>query len=161
MTTARIRAGKMSASRTRLWFALFVVAVFGAGMASGVILGRRLWVPVGADADGFGPPPPGPGFGRRGGPPPPRLMERLTARLELTDEQRTKVDAVLRSRRERLDQLQREVGDRFEREQHELRTEIRALLTPDQQEKFDRWVEETSRRGQGRRNRPPRPPDVK
>jgi Spy/CpxP family protein refolding chaperone len=66
------------------------------------------------------------------------------------------VDAVFRNRRRQLDDLQRDVRERFDREQRDLRQEIRTLLTPEQQVKFDQWVEPL---GQGRRGRGPRPPD--
>ena len=142
----------MSVSRSRVWFSLFVLAVFCVGLASGVLVGRRM---AGAL---FVPPFRGPGF-LAGGPrgvPPQLLLDRLGEELALTPGQRTQIEGVLRSRRERIDQFQRDTRARFEIEQRALRDEIRQLLTPEQQQKFDRWMDEAPRGG--RRNRGFRPP---
>jgi len=138
----------------RVWFSLFVLAVFCLGLASGMVIGRRM----------IGPPPFGGGFGGplgrgRGGPPPERLVERLTSELQLNTEQRTQIDAILKSRRQRLDDLQHDVHARFEREQQELRDEIRKILTPEQQQQFEKLMQDEPR-GPGRRSRPPRPPGL-
>ena len=146
----------MSDSRMRIWFALFVLAVFCVGLTAGMLIGRRMvspMAPLGPEFGAFG----GPGRGGRG-PGPERLVERLTADLELTAEQRVQVENVLKSRRDRLNQLQHDVRDRFEREQQELRAEIRKVLTPDQQQKYDRLIREEPQRGPGRRERGMPPP---
>ena len=144
----------MSDNRIRVWFSLFVLVVFCLGLASGIVIGRRM---VGPPASPFGPGFGG-GFGRgRGGPPPERLVERLTSELQLNSEQRAQIDAILKSRRQRLDELQRDVRSRFDREQQELRDEIRKVLTPEQQQQFDKLMQDEPR-GPGRRGRPPRPP---
>jgi Spy/CpxP family protein refolding chaperone len=147
----------MSDSRTRIWFALFVLAVFVAGLASGVLIGRRMGPPLlrpDGPRIGMGP---GPGMGRggQGGPPPGRLIERLQRDLALTPEQRAQVEKIFEARRPRLEEVQREVRARAEQEQRELQAEIRAVLTPEQQARFDRWLEQP--RGRGGRGRPPAP----
>jgi hypothetical protein len=132
-------------SRARIWFALFVLAVFCVGGAGGFILGRH--VPRGRGP--FGPPPferPGPG-GRSGPPPfargplPPDLVNRLTSELQLDSSQQEQVRKILDDRRGRLEEVHREARDRFDREQHELHDAIRTVLRPDQQQKFDRFVD--------------------
>lgn len=142
----------MSDSRARIWFALFVLAVFAVGLATGVMVGWRL-----------APPPPafqgrgydGPGGRGSGRPPSPaRLIDRLDRELELTDEQRTRIQQIFEARREPLQRTQREMRERMEREQRELQAEIRKVLTAEQQPKFDRWLEEDRARGRGRRGRP-------
>jgi hypothetical protein len=143
----------MSANRARVWFALFVLVVFGVGLASGVLLGRRM-VRSPVPFREFGGPP-GLAGARRGGPP-PVLLDRLDRELSLTADQKAQVDVVLRASRQRLDQFQQDTRDRFEREQQSLRQDIRKLLTPEQQQKFDRWIEQNPPRG--RRGRPPGPP---
>jgi Spy/CpxP family protein refolding chaperone len=145
----------MSDSRTRLWFALFVLAVFVAGLASGVLLGRRMGVPVpgaGGPRPGVGP---GPAMGRGvpGGPPPGRLIERLQRDLDLTPEQRSRIETIFEARRPRLEAVQRDVQARADQEQRELQAEIRGVLTPGQQQRFDEWLAQP--RGRGPRGRPP------
>jgi Spy/CpxP family protein refolding chaperone len=140
----------MSDNRTRIWFSLFVLAVFCVGLASGILIGRRL-----------GPPLPragmgrmlGPGDGPGGGPPPGRLIERLDEVLELTADQHAKVEQIFESRRKGLEAVQDEVVARAQKEQRELQDEIRKVLTPEQQQKFDKWLSEAPR---GRRGRGPR-----
>jgi Spy/CpxP family protein refolding chaperone len=160
----------MSDNRLRIWFSLFVLAVFCVGLAGGVALdrsfARRASVDRGFDRGGprgpmdFGPGGPGPGgpgpgggLRRGGGPPPRMLVDRLASELELTADQRTKIEEVLTARRARLETVQREVRDRFEAEQRSLRDEISKVLTPEQQEKFDKSEQERGRFG---RRGPPR-----
>jgi Spy/CpxP family protein refolding chaperone len=146
----------MSDSRVRIWFSLFVLAVFCVGLAGGVLIGR--WTSIDRAALRALRPPrefgPGPMGGRPGVPPPGMLLERLTRDLELTPDQRTQIEGVLAARRSRLDALQQDVHARFEAEQRSLRDEIRKVLTPEQQEKFDKQAAE-SRRGFGFGRRPP------
>lgn len=140
----------MSDSRTRIWFSVFVVAIFVAGLASGVLLGRRMGPPLRAGGPGSGMI----GGGGRSGPPPGRLVERLNRDLQLTPEQRDRVEAIFEARRPRLEAVQREVMMRAADEQRELRAEIRSVLTPEQQVRFDRWLGDAPRgRGRGRGQR--------
>ncbi|HWK09019.1 MAG TPA: hypothetical protein VNR64_03145 [Vicinamibacterales bacterium] len=140
----------MSVNRAKIWFALFTLAVFCLGAASGMVIGRRM-----------GPPPRAPrgffGFGRgplhgpgpaafpspegRGVPLPPDLVNRLTRELQLDDNQQTAVRKILDDRRARLEQVHREAREKFEQEQRELHQAIRAILRPDQQQTFDRFAE--------------------
>jgi Spy/CpxP family protein refolding chaperone len=154
----------MNDNRTKIWFSLFVLAVFCVGLAAGVIVDRR-----------FGPHPPGPPFGRgggpggpgRGGPPPPgRLIERLDHELDLTDDQEKRIQKVFDDRRAHFEQVQQEMRQKAEQEQRELQAEIKKVLTPEQQQRFDKWIEQEPRglgpggRGRGRGGPPPgRPPD--
>jgi hypothetical protein len=149
----------MSDSRPRIWFSLFVLAVFCLGLASGVLLGRRMVGPPGRLSGNF-PGPSGPGPGRRGGPPPGVLLDRLDRELSLTDDQRASIGVVLKASRERLDQFQQDTHNRLEGEQRALREEIRKRLTPPQQTQFDRWIEANPPRGPGRRSRGDRPPGL-
>lgn len=149
----------MVVSRVRLWFALFVLAVFGVGLAGGVLIGRtmnrRAFVERGFDRPGRGPMDFGPGGSgpRRGGPPPRLLVERLTNDLSLSPEQQSKIEQILTASRTRVETLQRDVRERFDAEQRSLRDEIRQVLTPEQQQKFDQREKERGRFG---RRGPPR-----
>ena len=151
----------MSDSRARIWFALFVLAVFCLGGAGGFILGRHL--PPFPDSGGGPPfavgqrPPPGgrgangggPPFGRgRGGPGgpggpaglPPPVAARLADDLQLDAAQRAQFRKVLEDHRTKFEQVHREARDRFDAEQRELQAAIRALLRPDQITRFDEFV---------------------
>jgi hypothetical protein len=67
------------------------------------------------------------------------LLQRLTRDLDLDPTQRERVVTVLEASRDRVQQLQREARGRFDDEQQRLREEIRGLLRPDQQERFEKW----------------------
>ena len=138
----------MSDSRAKIWFALFVLVVFCAGAAVGIFVARGF---DGPDRPWRGGPPPsgGPGSGR-GGPPPEVLLRRLTDDLDLDAAQREEVGRVLRASRERIEGLQRDVRQQFDREQQSLREEIRKVLRPDQQDRFEQSFGR-GMRGRGRR----------
>ena len=143
----------MSDNRTRIWFSLFVLAVFCVGLASGLIIGRRLGPPPprGAQARLLGPPGPGGRGPGGGGPPPVRLIERLDTVLGLTADQHAKVEQIFESRRKGLEAVQDEVLARAQKEQRELQDEIRKVLTPEQQPRFDTWLAEAPRGRRGGR----------
>jgi hypothetical protein len=136
-------------NRARIWFSLFVLAVFCLGGAGGFVLGRHL-PPL--SHGGFGGPPfDRPGIMGRGGPPPfargpmgplpPDLLNRLSSDLQLDAPQQDQVRKILDDRRGRLEEVHREARERFDQEQRELHAAIRAGLRPDQQEKFDRFLD--------------------
>jgi uncharacterized membrane protein len=152
----------MSDSRARVWFALFVLAVFCVGGAGGFILGRHLppfpdsrAMPPGAvfGGDARWPPPGdrgpiegGPPFGRPrsgpGGPAglPPPVAARLADDLQLDPAQRAQFRKVLEDHRIQFEQVHREARDRFDAEQRELQAAIRALLRSDQVQRFDAFI---------------------
>lgn len=145
----------MNTNRERAWFALFVVVLFCAGAAAGIVTDRVLMRPP-EPPDGGGPGPraggPGPRGGGRGPLPlgPRESVDRLVSQLQLSPEQRTTFDTLLADRRTRLEQFYQGVQTGFETEQREIRAEIRAMLTPEQQERFDEWL----------RRQPPPPPGL-
>ena len=135
----------MSDMSTRLWAGLFVLVVFVAGLAAGVVV--RPWLG------------PGPmrGFGPRGmvGRPAPdrmteRLLERISAEIDLTPEQDRGLRAVFDGRQQRLREINKEVRDRFETQQAQMNAEIAAILTPEQMEIFQNEILSMRREG-GRR----------
>ena len=144
----------MSGNRARVWFTLFVLAVFCLGAAGGFVLGRHTppwpragaFSPFDADARGFGRaggPGRGPAFGRGPGSAAlrPELANRLTSELQLDASQQAQVKKILGERRDRFEQVHREARDRFDKEQRELHDAIRAVLRPDQQQKFDAFLD--------------------
>jgi hypothetical protein len=137
-------------NRARIWFSLFVLAVFCLGGAGGFVVGRELPPRVRGpfSAPGFG--RPGPMPGGRGGPPfargpmaplSPDLLNRLSSELQLDAAQQDQVKKILDDRRGRLEDVHREARERFEKEQRELHAAIRTVLRPDQQQQFDRFLD--------------------
>ena len=135
----------MSDSRTRIWFSLFVLAVFCLGLAAGVVLGRSMPPPRGGPGGAPGMRGRGPG-----GPPPGLLIDRLEKDLQLTADQKARVETIFKERRGRLESVQREVVARAEQEQRDLQAAIREVLTPDQRQRFDRWLADQPRGRRGR-----------
>jgi hypothetical protein len=140
-------------SRARIWFSLFVLAVFCLGGAGGFVLGRQMPArpragEFDANSRGFGrsggPARGGPPFGRGPGGSPalrPELVNRLTSELQLDVSQQTQVKKILDERRDRFEQVHREARDRFDKEQRDLHEAIRAVLHPDQQQKLDAFLD--------------------
>jgi Spy/CpxP family protein refolding chaperone len=62
--------------------------------------------------------------------------------LDLTPEQRARIDGIMARRRERTDSLWRTDGTRIRAAVDSTRAEIRAVLTPDQATEYDRLREE-------------------
>lgn len=65
------------------------------------------------------------------------MRKKLYRELQLSPEQKTKVDAILKASREKLDKLVGEGRPKLESIRQETKTEIRKLLTAEQQIKFD------------------------
>jgi hypothetical protein len=145
----------MSDSRARVWFALFVLVVFCLGGAGGFILGRHAPPFPGRDRPFFEPAADRGGPGRRGGPPPfgrgpgvpggplgmpPEAAGRLANELQLDDAQRAQLRTVMEEHRPKFEQVHREARERFDAQQRELRAAIRALLRPDQVQRFDQFM---------------------
>jgi Spy/CpxP family protein refolding chaperone len=64
-------------------------------------------------------------------------FETMRRELNLTDEQANAIRAILDETREEFRALRTELRPRFDEPRQKARTRIRALLTPEQQQKFD------------------------
>ena len=118
----------MNRTSMRLWAGLFVLVVFSGGLAAGFAL--RPWLD----------PEPPRGFRGRGGPPPrmtERLLDRLDADLELSDDQRRRLRDVFEAGRIRFRELNAGVREQFETERTRMNAEIAAILTAEQMEVFE------------------------
>ena len=73
---------------------------------------------------------------------PARITSRLRGKLDLTDEQTTRVESILEKRQVALQELRREVQPRIEAHLDAIRAEIEAVLTKEQAE---RWREQFDR----------------
>ena len=66
-----------------------------------------------------------------------RLLNRFSSKLQLTPEQRSRVAAILEAKRQKMEALRAEIRPRFEELRASTSDEIRRLLTPEQQQRFD------------------------
>ena len=120
----------MTRTSMRLWVGFFVLVVFSGGLAGGFAV--RPW---------FDPEPPR-GFRGRGGPPPSarmteRLLDRLDANLELSDDQRQRLRDVFAAGQQRFRELNAGVREQFEAERARMNADIAAILTAEQMEIFE------------------------
>jgi Spy/CpxP family protein refolding chaperone len=93
---------------------------------------------------------------RMGGGMRPPLEGFLAARLDLSPAQRESLRAVLERHRASAEAERRAYLERMRPQRDSMAAEIRALLTPEQREQFERLSRRWSRRGAGREP-PPRP----
>lgn len=66
------------------------------------------------------------------------FVERLNRELNLTAEQREKIHDIMRDKRARMEELHREFRQRRRELFLQAHDQIRGVLTPEQQQKFDR-----------------------
>ena len=98
------------------------------------------------------------GHRTRGNHPRPSYVERLGADLDLTDAQKDSVRAVLERHQPAMDSLRESIRPQFQSERQAIRTQINALLTPEQQAKYATLQRQDSlRRAEGERSRNGRP----
>jgi len=74
------------------------------------------------------------------------LAERLSAQLDLSSEQREEVVAILESRQTRATEALEEMGPLLRAQLDSMNLEIRAVLSPEQQEVFDEFVSQEDER---------------
>lgn len=129
-------------SRTRLKVWLVVVGVFALGLLTGASLSSAYRL----RADHRG----GRGRAERRD---KDIFERMRRDLNLSDEQAGQVRAILEETREEYHALRSECRPRYDAARQKGRERIRALLTPEQRQKFDqRAAERDARRGAEERN---------
>jgi Spy/CpxP family protein refolding chaperone len=125
-------------SKTLLKMWLVVVGVFALGCVTGVSLdsvyrlrasNERSDARPGRDKD--------------------KLFERMKSDLNLNEQQATQIRAILDQTREEYRQLRTEVRPRYDAVRQNARTKIRALLSPEQQQKFDAQMAERDARRNG------------
>jgi hypothetical protein len=82
-------------------------------------------------------------------------VEKLRRDLNLTDEQMKSVSTILDETRNEYKQVRTELKPRFDEPRQKARTRIRALLTPEQQQKFDAMVaqQDAEREGDQKKQR--------
>jgi Spy/CpxP family protein refolding chaperone len=83
------------------------------------------------------------------------FFEALRRNLDLNNQQATEIRAIVDETRGEYRQLRAEVRPRYDALRQRARARIRALLTPEQQQKFDAMVaERDARRDEDEKNRP-------
>lgn len=125
----------MQNSKTKSEAGILVLVVFVLGLLVGGVgnhlWGARVWGSARQDHAGPGHPPPGPSPSQR---------------LGLTSDQQKQWDAIFTDARPQFQAL-----DNQRNELHlQIREKLRAVLTPDQQVKFDAMVKDQDARGRGR-----------
>jgi len=96
----------------------------------------------------------------RFGPSPMWLADRLASELSLSAEQKEEVGEILENRRQRASEAMEQMGPFLKAQLDSMNAEIRALLTPEQQERFDDFVAREDERmfRRGGMSRPGSPP---
>ena len=72
---------------------------------------------------------------------PDRVLPIMRSRLRLTDEQFTRVDAIVRRHHATLESLRREVAPRVGQELQAMRDEVSTVLDTDQQARWTAWCD--------------------
>jgi Spy/CpxP family protein refolding chaperone len=92
-----------------------------------------------------------------------RIVDRLTQQLQLTPDQQKQVEAILEDGHKHITAIYRESQDQarpqYDAVHNEIRSRIRAVLTPAQQPKFDEFLKrlDAERKARGQQAEPPRP----
>jgi Spy/CpxP family protein refolding chaperone len=94
---------------------------------------------------------------RPGRPNKEEIVRRLTRDLELTESQVGEIRKIFDESGAKFRALEQEVGPRFQAIRQERRDRIRAVLTPEQREKFDEIIRRREAK-EKRRKGPPPPP---
>jgi Spy/CpxP family protein refolding chaperone len=145
---------------------LATLVIFGAGVVTGGLLVHQTQRPAGRPFPMFGGGQSQPGqpgqFGQRVPPNEQRteFLRHITRQLELTPEQRGKVETILSESQQRTKNLWEPVAAKMGAELRKTDDRIREVLTPEQQRKFDemRARLRENREGQKMMGRPPGAP---
>ena len=82
-----------------------------------------------------------------------RFMSRLESELDLTSGQKEQLEAVLAGNHERADAFWKQTRAAYTELRKEFRAQIRDVLTPEQQERFDAMMARADARREQRRKR--------
>jgi hypothetical protein len=122
--------------KSRLVAGVVIVLVLLAGIAIGFFLHHEVSWRHGPAGFAVGGPPPGPRPEIKN-----RMLERLDRDLKLTPDQHARIDTVLTRREADLRALMTETRPRFDSIAARTRSEIQAVLTPEQREEFAKIVQ--------------------
>ena len=133
--------------KSRLVAGLVIVLVLIAGIAIGFFAHQALPWRHGPPGFGIGGPPPGHGGVKD------RMLARLDRDLKLTPSQHATIDTVLTRREADLKSLMAETRPRFDSIAARTRSDIQAVLTPQQRDEFAKIVQEVESRRKARERR--------
>lgn len=121
-------------TRLKLWLA--IAAIFALGCVTGALLDSAYRLRAGAARN----------ESRSGKRDPAHVFEKMRRELSLDERQATEVRRILDETRNEYRTLRSEARPRFDTVRQSARARIRALLTPEQQQRFDARVAEMDRR---------------
>ncbi len=98
-----------------------------------------------ADHGGFG------GFGGKGGPRGDMMGEQLKDKLNLTDEQKTQFEAIMKEQRTKMDDLHQQMQAQMKTMRTETDTKIAAILNTEQAATFKQMQDDRQKRQDERR----------
>jgi Spy/CpxP family protein refolding chaperone len=140
---------------------LATMVIFGTGVVTGGLVVQRAW------HIRFHQPQHMPGSPRAsqpGGPGGPGMefLRHMERELDLAPDQREQVDKVLKQSQERSRKIMEPVAGLIREESRRREAEFRALLTPEQQVRFDEGLKQVQKSREPRRPQPPheRPADA-
>ena len=81
-----------------------------------------------------------------------KMLERFSSELKLAPDQKEQVKTLLEAKRQKMEALRNEVRPRREEIRQSTQAEIRKLLSPEQETKFDRMEKEWKSRRAKRRH---------
>ncbi len=130
---------------------LAALVIFAAGVITGTLVAGLRRAPLGPRWTGPGPAPARPWAVQRLGAQQGELFHRMEKHLDLTPDQRDRIEAIVHETQDRIRTLAEEVTPRTREELRHMRERIREELTPEQRQKFAK-LEEGLRQREG----PPR-----
>jgi Spy/CpxP family protein refolding chaperone len=80
-----------------------------------------------------------------------RFQERLKKELDLTADQTNRIDRIFHESKARIEILWGLIGPEVQKERQEVHDNIRAILTPEQREKFEQLLKQPPHRSDGQR----------
>ena len=124
-------------TRLKIW--LVVVGVFVLGCVTGASLDSLYRLRVSGDEH----------YEQRGRRDKGNRFEEMKRDLNLTDQQASAIQSIIEQSREKYRALRSETSPRFDAVRAEAQTQIRALLNPEQQQRFDAEIaKRNARRGE-------------
>lgn len=135
---------------------LAALVIFAAGVITGGLTVGLRRPPLGPRWTAPGPEPTRPWLNQRLAGQQGELFRRMERQLELTPEQRLRVEAIVKESQGRIRALAEDLAPRTREELRQMREKIREELTPEQRRKFEK-LDESLRQREGGLKRGERP----